>query len=60
MTFSLLERFGYAVSQFTLEAGQMEHVLTLRRDLVHFECAAYAAGAGTEIDVGRIEFVREP
>ena len=58
MTFSLLERFGYAVSQFTPEAGQTEHVLTLRRDLVHFECAAYAVGA--EIDIGRIEFVREP
>jgi hypothetical protein len=55
-----LERFGYAVSQFTLEAGQTEHVLTLRRDLVHFECAAYAAGGAAEIDVRRIEFVREP
>lgn len=38
----------------------MEHVLILRRDLVHFECAAYAAGGGAEIDVRRIEFVREP
>jgi len=45
VTFSLLERFGYAVSQFTLEAGQTEHVLILRRDLVHFECAAYAAAS---------------
>ena len=60
VTFSLLERFGYGVSQFTLEAGRMEHVLILRRDLVHFECAAYAAGGGAEIDVRRIEFVREP
>ena len=60
VTFSLLERFGYAVSQFTLKAGQTEHVLILRRDLVHFECAAYAAGGSAEIDVRRIEFVREP
>jgi hypothetical protein len=30
------------------------------RDLVHFEYAAYAAGGGAEIDVRRIELVREP
>jgi hypothetical protein len=42
------------------ETGQTEHVLILRRDLVHCECAAYAANDGAEFDVGRIEFVREP
>ena len=57
--FSLLERFGYTVSSFTLEAGQSEQVVTLRRDLVHFECAAYAASADAEIDIDRIEFIRE-
>jgi FkbM family methyltransferase len=57
--FSLLERFGYTVSQFTLEAGQMEHVLIIRRDLVHFECAAHAASRDAEIEVRRIEFIRE-
>jgi FkbM family methyltransferase len=59
VAFSLLERFGYNVSRFTLDAGQTEHILTLRRDLVHFECAAYAVNRDAEIDVRRIEFVRE-
>jgi hypothetical protein len=31
----------------------------LCRDLVHFECAAYAVNRDAEIDVRRIEFVRE-
>ncbi len=59
VTFSLLERFGYTVSSFSLEAGQSEQLLTLRRDLVHFECAAYAASDDAEIDIDRIEFIRE-
>ena len=59
VAFSLLERFGYTVSQFTLESGAHEHILILRRDLVHFECAAYAASSDAEILVRRIEFIRE-
>jgi FkbM family methyltransferase len=59
VAFSLLERFGYTVSQFTLESGTSEHILILRRDLVHFECAAYAASRDAEILVRRIEFIRE-
>ena len=59
VTFSLLERFGYTVSRFTLEAGQMENQIILPRDLVHFECAAHAASDDAEIDVRRIEFFRE-
>jgi hypothetical protein len=59
VTFSLLERFGYTVSSFTLEAGQTEQILVLRRDLVHFECAAYAVSGDAEIDIDRIEFIRE-
>ncbi len=57
--FSLLERFGYPVSSFNLEAGQSEQVLVLRRDLVHFECAAYAASSDAEIEIDRIDFIRE-
>ncbi|MGA8380650.1 MAG: FkbM family methyltransferase [Stellaceae bacterium] len=59
VTFSLLERFGYTVSSFSLEAGQTEQILALRRDLVHFECAAYAVSGDAEIDIDRIEFIRE-
>jgi FkbM family methyltransferase len=60
VSFSLLERFGFSVQQFTLETGQSEHIFTLGRDLVYFECAARAASADAEISVSRIEFVREP
>lgn len=58
VTFSILERFGYAVSQFTFEVGQSAHEFLLRRDLVHFECAARAASKRAEIEVEAIELVR--
>ena len=41
-------------------AGEPGPVGPLRRDLVYFECAAYAAGGGAETDLRRIKFVREP
>jgi FkbM family methyltransferase len=58
VAFSILERFGYGVSQFTFDAGQSEHTFTLQRDLVHFECAAWATKEETEIAVERIDFIR--
>ncbi|MGH7031549.1 MAG: FkbM family methyltransferase [Stellaceae bacterium] len=60
VSFSLQERFGFSVQQFTLEAGQSEHIFAFGRDLVYFECAARAASGDAEINVSRIEFVREP
>ena len=56
--FSILERFGYNVLRFTLEAGESEHLFTLHRDLVHFECAVWAVSVKAEIEVCRIEFIR--
>lgn len=58
VAFSILERFGYKVSEFTFEAGQSEHTFTLDRDLAHFECAAWSASDTAEIEVHAIEFVR--
>ena len=57
--FSLLERFGHPVLDFSLEGGQSEHVFVVQRDLVYFECAAYAADGQAEIAVERLEFIRE-
>ena len=57
--FSVLERFGHPVQDFAVQAGQFEHVLVMPRDLVYFECAAFAASAQAEIAVDRLEFIRE-
>jgi FkbM family methyltransferase len=57
--FSVLERFGHPVADFAVEVGQFEHVLVIPRDLVYFECAAYAATTQAEITVDRLEFIRE-
>ena len=57
--FKLLERFGHPVLDFSLEPGESEHVFVMRRDLVYFECAAYAAANQVEVTVERLEFIRE-
>ncbi|HEY4473330.1 MAG TPA: FkbM family methyltransferase [Stellaceae bacterium] len=55
----LLERFGYPVLNFVVEEGKAEHVFTIQRDLMYFECAAYAASPEAEITLERVEFIRE-
>jgi FkbM family methyltransferase len=57
--FALLQRFGHRVIEFDLDEGQMEHVFVMPRYLVHFECAAYAASHTAEVNVERLEFIRE-
>jgi FkbM family methyltransferase len=57
--FGLLQRFGHVVEQFSVQVGQFEHVLVVPRDLIYFECAAYAETAQVEITVDRLEFIRE-
>jgi FkbM family methyltransferase len=55
----ILERFGYHVLNFLIEQGNAEHVFVMPRDLVYFECAAYAASPQTDITLQRLEFIRE-
>ncbi|MBV8889381.1 MAG: FkbM family methyltransferase [Alphaproteobacteria bacterium] len=55
----LLERFGQRVLSFELDRDRLEHVFTLPRDLVHFECAACSAGVEAEINVRGLELIRE-
>ena len=57
--FSVLERFGHPVHEFLVQAGQIEHVFVTSRDLVYFECAAFAATTPAEITVDHLEFIRE-
>jgi FkbM family methyltransferase len=57
--FALLQRFGHLVEQFSVQEGQFEHVIAVPRDLIYFECAAYAETTQTEITVDRLEFIRE-
>jgi FkbM family methyltransferase len=57
--FGLLQRVGHVVEQFPVQVGQFEHVLVVPRDLIYFECAAYAATTQVEIVVDRLEFIRE-
>ena len=57
--FTLLQRVGHLVEEFLVRGGQFEHVLVIPRDLVYFECAAYAATTHAEITVDRLEFIRE-
>jgi hypothetical protein len=57
--FILQERFGYHVLDFLIREGQSEHIFTLKRDLIYFECVARAATESAEIELDRLEFVRE-
>jgi len=53
----IFESLGGKVMQFTLAAGQLEHVLVFTRDLVAFEFLVYAASDAAEIVVDRIEMI---
>jgi hypothetical protein len=55
----ILEQFGYPVVDFRIGEGTTEHVFIAQSDLVHFECVAYAATPEVEIELDRIEFIRE-
>jgi FkbM family methyltransferase len=57
--FILQERFGYHVLDFLIREGQSEHIFTLKRDLIYFECVARSATESAEIELDRLEFVRE-
>jgi hypothetical protein len=57
--FALLERFGHPVLDFLLEEGAPDHTFVVPRDLVYFECAAFAAADRVEIAIDRLEFIRE-
>jgi FkbM family methyltransferase len=59
ISFILQERFGYRVLSFPMGEGQSEHVFILNRDLIHFECVARSAVDGAEIELDRLEFIRE-
>ena len=59
MRFCLLERVGHPVLDFSLQSGESEHVFAVQRDLVYFECAAFAATAQAEVTVDHLEFMRE-
>jgi len=59
ISFILQERFGYRVLSFPMEEGQSEYVFILKRDLIHFECVARSAVEGAEIELDRLEFIRE-
>lgn len=59
ISFILQERFGYHVLGFPMKEGQSEYVFILNRDLVHFECVARSATEGAEIELDRLEFIRE-
>jgi FkbM family methyltransferase len=56
---SILERFGHPVLDFLIGEEKTEHVFAIHRDLVNFECAAYAASPEAEIGLQRLEFIRE-
>jgi hypothetical protein len=57
--FGILERFGHIVAQFCLTQSEVEHVFVIPRDLLYFECAAFAESERAEINVRRLEFMRE-
>jgi len=59
ISFILQERFGYRVLSFPMGEGQSEYVFILKRDLIHFECVARSAVEGAEIELDRLEFIRE-
>jgi FkbM family methyltransferase len=59
ISFILQERFGHYVLAFLMEEGQSEHVFILKRDLIYFECVARSATEGAEIELDRLEFIRE-
>jgi FkbM family methyltransferase len=59
ISFILQERFGYRVLGFPMSEGQSEHVFILKRDLIHFECVARSATEGAQIELNRLEFIRE-
>jgi FkbM family methyltransferase len=59
ISFILQERFGYFVLRFFMTEGQSDQVFTLNRDLIHFECVARAATEHVEIELDRLEFIRE-
>jgi hypothetical protein len=57
--FILQERFGYHVLDSSMREGQSEHIFILKRDLIHFECVARSATESAQIELDRLEFVRE-
>jgi FkbM family methyltransferase len=59
VSFIIQERFGYFVLSFSMTEGQSEHVFTVNRDLIHFECVARSATRQAEIALDRLEFIRE-
>ena len=59
ITFTLQERFGHHVLDFLLKEGESEHVFVSTRDLIHFECVARSVTEATQIEVERLEFIRE-
>jgi len=59
VSLAIQERFGHRVAEFLLAPGATSHVFTADHDLLHFECAARAAGAHAEIAVTRLEFSRQ-
>jgi FkbM family methyltransferase len=50
---------GHRVLSLELNEGQAEHTFAISRDLVFFQCVAYARGGPASIELEKLELVRE-